>query len=621
MRGLLPIALAVALGSTVAAVPTALRGQGAGRAGGSGTAGGDSISAPIRDVHYDVTFMREHAQRRAVDVTMTFATTGSATVLLSLPAWTPGAYEISNFSRWVTSFEATGDGHALTWDKLDYDTWRVKPSGAKSVRVSFRYVADTLDNAMAWAKPDFLLFNGTNVFLYPEGQPLDYAATVTVHTESDWNVTSGMPPAGKARTFTATNYHDLVDMPFFIGHYDLDSARVVNHWVRLATYPPGSFGGMTRQTAWDQIKKVIPPEAAVFGETPWDTYTIMQIIDSAYSAASGLEHQSSHVDLLAPPYVGSDFLPSLYAHEIFHSWNVKRLRPADMWPYQYSHPQPTPWLWVSEGITDYYADLAEVRGGVVDEKGFYALTAGKMNEVMDGMPVALEDASVNTWVHPVDGTEYIYYPKGSLAGLMLDIMIRDASDNKHSLDDVMRGLYQSTYKRGRGFTSTDWWNAVSAAASNESAPKSFASFHARFIDGRDAFPWDSILPLAGLRTRQERVPRLGVLTQQDPSGIVVASVQDGSSAAAAGVKPGDVLISVGEIPVEDQQFGARLRAKYGASLEGAPLPIKLRRGTETLTLAGKLQFAPGEIVVEANPAAGAKAVRIRNGILKGTTGS
>jgi predicted metalloprotease with PDZ domain len=621
MRGLLPIGLAVALGSTVAGVPTALRGQGTERAGGSGSAAGDSISAPIRDVRYDVTFMREHAQRRAVDVTMTFATTGSATVLLSLPAWTPGAYEISNFARWVTSFDATGDGHALAWDKLDYDTWRVKPSGAKSVRVSFRYVADTLDNAMAWAKPDFLLFNGTNVFLYPEGQPLEYVATVTVHTEADWNVTSGMLPAGKARTFAATNYHDLVDMPFFIGRYDLDSARVVNHWVRLATYPAGSFGGMMRQTAWDQIKKVIPPEAAVFGETPWDTYTIMQIIDSTYSAASGLEHQSSHVDVLAPPYVGSDFLPSLYAHEIFHSWNVKRLRPADMWPYQYSHPQPTPWLWVSEGITDYYADLAEVRGGVVDEKGFYALTAGKMNEVMDGVPVALEDASLNTWVHPVDGTEYIYYPKGSLAGLMLDIMIRDASDNKHSLDDVMRGLYQSTYKHARGFTSVDWWHAVSDAANAGSSPASFVSFERRFIEGREAFPWDSILPLAGLRAHQDRVPRLGVLTQQDPSGIVVASVQEGSSAAAAGVKPGDVLISVGEIPVEDQQFGARLRAKYGASLEGAPLPIKLRRGTETLTLAGKLQFAPGEIVVEANPAAGAKALRIRNGILKGTTGS
>ena len=149
-----------------------------------------------------------------------------------------------------------------------------------------------------------------------------------------------------------------------------DSTRVVDHWVRLATYPAGSVGVMQRQTALDQIKKVIPPEAAVFGETPWDTYTIMQIVDSTYGGASGLEHQSSHVDVLGPSYVASEFLPSLYAHEIFHAWNVKRLRPAEMWPYQYSHPQPTPWLWVSEGITDYYADLAEVRGGVIDEKGF-----------------------------------------------------------------------------------------------------------------------------------------------------------------------------------------------------------------------------------------------------------
>ena len=156
------------------------------------------------------------------------------------------------------------------------------------------------------------------------------------------------------------------------------------------------------------------------------------------------------------------------------------------------------------------------------------------------MPVALEDASLNTWVHPVDGTAYIYYPKGSLAGLMLDIMIRDASDNKHSLDDVMRGLYQSTYKRGRGFTSADWWNAVSAAASDGMGRKSFTSFHARFIDGREAFPWDSILPLAGLRARRDPVPRLGVLTQQDEKESWWRT-QDGETAAAAGVKPGDHL--------------------------------------------------------------------------------
>jgi predicted metalloprotease with PDZ domain len=576
----------------------------------------DTVSAPIRDIRYDVTFTRANAARRSIDVSMTFTAAGSGPVVLSLPAWTPGAYEISNFVRWVDGFEAaTEDGKPVAFEKLDYDTWRIRPAGARSLRVGFTYHADTLDNAMSWSTPDFLLVNGTNVFPFPDGASLDFPASVTIHTESDWNVATGMTSGSAPHMYSAATYHDLVDMPFFIGKFDLDSARVVNRWVRLATYPAGVVAGQVRQTAWDQIKRVIPPQSAVFGETPWTSYTIMQIVDSAYGGASGLEHQNSHVDVLAPSFVGSEFQPSLYAHEIFHSWNVKRLRPADLWPYRYSQSQPTPWLWVSEGITDYYADLSEVRGGVIDEKGFYALTAEKMNEVMNAVPVSLEDASLNTWVHPVDGTAYIYYPKGSLAGLMLDILIRDGSDGRQSLDDVMRGLYETTYKRGRGFTPAEWWGAVSRAAGG----RSFTSFNARYIDGREPFPWDSILPLAGLRARQERVPRLGVLTQQDANGILVANVVEGSSAADAGVKTGDYLVSVGDIVVDDNQFGAKLRARYGTLAEGSPLPIKVKRGGEVLTLAGKLQFGAGDTVVEADPSAPPKAVRIREGILKGRT--
>jgi predicted metalloprotease with PDZ domain len=576
----------------------------------------DSVSAPIRDVRYDVTYTRANAPYRVVDVAMSFTTAGTSNVILALPAWTPGAYEISNYARWVGAFEATGDGVRLSWDKLDFEKWRIRPAGAKSIRVTFRYRADTLDNAMSWARPDFLLFNGTNLFMYPEGQPFDFPATVTIHTESDWRSVSAMSVGPTRGTYAASNYHDLVDMPFFVGRFDLDSARIVDRWVRLASYPAGAIAGAQRIVVWDQLKRVIPPETAVFGETPWQSYTVMEIVDSSYGGASGLEHQNSHVDILASAYVGGEFQPSLYAHEIFHSWNVKRLRPADMWPYDYSRPQPTPWLWVSEGITDYYADLAELRGGVVDEKGFYALTAGKLTEVAEAVPVSLEDASLNAWIHPVDGTEFIYYPKGSLAGLLLDIMIRDASDNAHSLDDVMRGLYQSDYKRGRGFTASDWWSAVSAAAGG----KSFAAFSAKYIDGRAPFPIDSVLPLAGLRTHAAMVPRLGVMTQLDSNGVMVAQVQEGSAASAAGVRPGDYLLTVGDVAVQDAQFGARLRAKFGASVEGSPLPIKVRRGSEMLTLPGRLRFGPGDPMVEPDPNASAKAVRIRNGILKGTTG-
>jgi predicted metalloprotease with PDZ domain len=573
----------------------------------------DTVSAPISGVAYEVTYDRRTAPTGTYGVRMTFTADGSGPVILSLPAWTPGAYEISNFARGVVGFSVASGGRDVAWDKMDFDTWRMRP-GAGPVEVRFNVVADTLDNAMSWARPDFLLFNGTNAFLYPEGRSPDFAARVTVNTDADWTIATGMTATGR-NTFTASNYHDLVDMPFFVGSFDMDSVRASDRWIRFASYPRGAVPAAARTTALSQLAKVVPPQVAVFGEAPWTSYTVMQIVDSTFGGASGLEHQNSHVDILSPQYLGSPFQPSLYAHEIFHSWNVKRLRPAEMWPYVYSRAQPTPWLWVSEGITDYYADLAEVRGQVIDPDGFNQLLAGKINEVNGVIPVALEDASLSTWVHPVDGTGYIYYPKGSLAGFMLDVLIRDASDNAKSLDTVMRELYETTYKRGRGFTPEDWWGAVSRAAGG----KSFSDFYAKYVDGREAYPWDEILPKAGLKPVWDRAPRMGVYSQQSAEGIVVTSTEPGSSAALAGVKAGDILVSVGEIAVDDQNFGPKFRMKYANAAEGSPLPIVVVRAGQRMTLDAKLMFAQTQVRVEADAAASAKAKRVLQGILTGAS--
>jgi predicted metalloprotease with PDZ domain len=401
-----------------------------------------ATSAPISAITYEVTADKAALGSRRLAVTMSFDVADDGAVLLSLPAWTPGAYEISNFARWVSGFRPEEGGAELRWEKLDYDTWRLHPARAGRVNVSFTYEADTLDNAMAWTRPDFALFNGTNVFMYPEGRSLDFASTVTIKTEPDFLIATGLTSGGAKGSFRAANYHELVDMPVFVGRFDLDSTLIAGKPVRLATYPVGSVAGQARATTWEQLRRVIPVEVNVFGETPWSNYTLMQIADSTTQGNySGLEHASSHVDVVSASLLGNDVLASLYAHEIFHSWNVKRLRPADMMPYRYDRPQPTTWLWVSEGITDYYADLAEARGGVVDAAGFYALTATKIDEIAHTVPFSLDDASLNTWIHPQDGTGYSYYPKGSLAGLMLDITIRDASNNKASLDGVMRELY------------------------------------------------------------------------------------------------------------------------------------------------------------------------------------
>ena len=572
-------------------------------------------SAPINDVRYEITFDSTTASRRMIPVAMSFNVAGPGAVLLSLPAWTPGAYEIGNFARWLVGFTPKAGDSTLVWDKLDYDTWRVHPRDAKSVTVRFDYVADSLDNAMSWSRPDFALFNGTNLLLYPEGQGFDFPATVTIKTETGWHVATGMKPAQAARSYTASNYHDLVDMPFFVGRVDYDSARVSGRWTRLATYPAGVLSGSARQQFWDQIAKMIPPQVGVFQETPWDTYTNLLIFDPGYGGGSALEHGNSHVGIYNPGFIGNPLLASITAHEIFHAWNVKRMRPADLVPYDYDEPQPTPWLWVSEGITDYYADISLSRGGIIDSAQFMALTAGKAGTVADAPPTALEDASLSTWVHPVDGTAYLYYPKGSLAGFLLDILIRDGSNNARSLDDVMRQVYHTTYKKGRGFTGADWWPMVSKAAGG----RSFAAFNARYIDGREPFPFDQVLPLAGMRMISDTVrdPRLGISTNADSAGIIINGVIPGGAAEAAGVRTGDRLLAIGDLSVMDPDFGPAFRERFGKE-EGAPLPLKVRRGADTLTLNGKVVLVSRlDRRIEADPRASEKALRIRNGILKG----
>ncbi len=615
MRSLLPwmgaTALVVALFTTpaasaqAAAAPTAPRGS--------------IRSAPISSIVYDVTFDSISALRRSMHVAMSFEAASEEPVVLSIPAWTPGAYEISYFARGVSGFAARGDdGRALQWDKVDYDSWRVRPAGAGKVTVSFDYLADTLDNAMSWSRADFLLFNGTNVFPYPEGRSFDFPATVRILTEGGWRVATGMAPGPVPGSYTATSYHDLVDMPFFIGRFDLDSARAGKGWLRIAAYPEGSIPDDVRARDFDELSRIIDVQAKVFDELPFTDYTLMQIADSGYGAISGLEHQNSHVDVTTPLAIGQPILTAIYAHEIFHAWNVKRLRPADLWPYEYSDEQPTTWLWMSEGITDYYADVSRVRAGVIDSVAFFEAIAEKMVEVANAPPVALEDASLSTWVHPEDGTSTIYYPKGALAGLMLDVLIRDASDNGSSLDDVMRRLYRESYEKGRGFTAEQWWSAVAAAAGG----KSFADFQARYVDGREPYPWSAVLPLAGMKLVVDtvRIPVLGVTTAADSGGLVVRAVAPGSTADDAGMRSGDYLLSVNGMLVTERRFVARLREMLGTRA-GARVTFDVQRGDQIVELVGALQVDERfSMRVSADPAAPAKAVRIRSALLHGPTG-
>ena len=574
----------------------------------------------IADIRYELTFNRATAARREVHVAMRFRANDDRPIALSLPAWTPGSYELGNFARWVLDFRAASDDRALEWDKIDFDTWRVRPAGARSITVSFSLRADTLDNGIAWSAEDFLLLNGTAAFLYPEGSDLGFSASVVVHTEPDWKVATGMTSGGALHRFAASDYHELVDMPFFVGAMDVDSTAIDGHWYRLASYPAGAMTGEGRDAWWRQLGQMVPALVDVYRDIPWETYTTLLIFDAGFPGGAALEHANSHVGIYHPAFIGNPILASITAHEIIHAWNVKRLRPAELVPYDYSRPQPTTLLWVSEGLTDYYADLALIRGGIVPPLLFGRFVADKVNQVMAAPPVALEDASLNTWISPIEVDQYIYYPKGSLVGLLLDILIRDASDNRAGLDDVMRSLYEQTYKAGRGFTTEDFWAAASAAADG----RDFTAFAARYVDGRDPLPWAETLPLAGLIFQADtaRIAVIGISSSPDEHGIRVIDVLPGGMADSAGVTPGDYLVQVGELLVTGNDFDIRFRNRYANSLPGTPLKLAVRRGEAVIPLEGPLTFSSVVTYnVQTDRGAGPKAQRIRDGILRGVTGN
>jgi predicted metalloprotease with PDZ domain len=572
------------------------------------------ISAPISNISYEITADSSAVGRRQLGVAMSFTVAGTAPVILALPAWSPGHYVLLWFARRVSQFSAQSNGVPLDWRKLDFQTWEIKPRSSGTVRVTFNYLADAVDRAVAWTAPNFAFFNGTNLFLYPAGRGFNWPARVSVHTEASWSVATGMDPAPGINNFTAANYHDLTDTPFYVGRFAIDSTQIAGKWIRLAWYPAASLTTARRDRTFGWLQKFVPAQIAVFGEAPFRNYTIFQRSDTLVNGG-GLEHHSSQVDEVTTSGLDAPYLPGLYSHEFFHAWNVKRLRPADMVPYRYDDAQPTTWLWVSEGVTDYYGAVALVRGRVNDSTRFFDFIAGEIASVAGAPPTAVSDASLGSWINPTDGSSGLYYPKGGLTGFLLDVMIRDASDNHMSLDNVMRRLYGATYKRGKGFTGAEWWSEVSRAAGG----KSFTEFARRYVDGREPLPVDSVLRLAGLRSESDTVrePRLGISTSTDSTGVAISQMSPTGAAAAAGARVGDKIVSIGDVTISNDDSFEPLRARYaGTTL--TTLPMVVRRGSETITLQLPVRLIDRvQTRVLPIPNAPEKAVRIRGAILRG----
>lgn len=549
------------------------------------------------------------------------------TTLVSLPAWTPGHYEIENYARYVRGFRASGaDGGELRWDKLDPDTWRVFSRGYDQVRVAFEYYADTLNLSGSLIREDFAFFNGTNLFLYPEGL-YEYPARVRFELPAGWRVATELAEGDMPGVFMAGDYHELVDNPTFLGHFAIDSVLVDARWIRMAVYPARYFEdepGGARELALQALAKIARGAHGLFGEPPYDRYTtLVYLEESTLTFAGGLEHADSHLDIMPaaafehPTFTFRQFFYRLLSHEYYHAWNVKRIRPAELWPYEYDRRQSTPLLWVAEGITDYYAHVILTRAGLWGENEFLQAVRGWIVSA-EGQPdrQAVEDASVNTWMDSRFADRYLYYDKGALLGLLLDIQIRKATQDSHSLDDVMRRLYREHYAKGRGFDTADFLAYVGEFMGEEAARE----FYSAYVDGREPLPNREVLAAAALRFRVDTIvePLLGVRVGPDREGqMIVREVVPGSAAARAGLRPGDHLKRVGSLQVVEEDWGAAFRRLYADSI-GALLSIVYERDgrefTREVTVRSQTRY---EYALSPDETAGERELERRRSILEG----
>ena len=523
-------------------------------------------------------------------VTAEFPSAGKDTLYLSLPAWSPGAYEIQNYARYVRGFSATNAaGESLFWDRFDKDTWRVVTGKSARVTAQFDFLGDTIDLSLARLTGTFGQFLGTNLFLFEEGQ-LGRPADVRFRVPTGWQVTTALPSTSTG-VYRAADYHELADAMTFVGRYTLDSLQVDGKWIRIALWPAADYTPPVARSFRGAIEKMAQVQNRLMGGAPYDVYTVFfNVIHDRVDFGGGLEHATSQYDIMpaGPDFADANgqlgsFIRPLLSHEFFHLWNVKRIRPAEMWPYDYHAEQFTPLLWWSEGVTDYYADVTNLRAGLWSNEQFIQNVNDNMQQV-EGAPEpwSAEDGSAATWINEVYvNSSQLYYPKGSLLGMLLDISIRDATDNAHSLDEVMRALYTQYYRQAKGFSTADL-----LAELRKAGMPNVDAFYQRYINGRDSLPYETVFAKVGINVARATtsVPFLGVGSGPGAAGMEVQSVTPGSAADAAGLQLGDVLVSVGDITISpDQDWASAFRSRYRGRA-GQPLTIVVRRGGQELTL-------------------------------------
>lgn len=514
-----------------------------------------------------------------------------------LPSWTPGSYLLREFPRNVQAFEALDEsGRSLAWSKTDKNTWRVETRAGKTAVLRYRVYANELTVRTSHLDDSHGYVNGASVFMYVRGRETA-PAQVRVEAPRGWRTTTALSAAGDpgAETFVARHYDELVDSPLEIGTHAVHDWEIDGVPHRYAIWGRGNVdvARLVRDTT-----AVVRAGRAIFGVLPYETFTF--ILHLVPGGRGGLEHRdSTSLQLDRWAFEGAAYENSiaLVAHEHFHVWNGKRIRPAALGPFDYTRENYTRDLWVVEGLTTYYTDVLLLRAGLITPERYLTRLAesiGRLQAQPGRALQSLSESSFDAWIRfyrpdaSTPNAQISYYHKGALLALMLDLRIRERSAGARSLDDVMRLLWERWGESDAGFPERGPGSARAIVEEVYGAP--LDDFFARFIDGTDELPLEQALAAVGLALERDGdaalsaaamlEARLGLRVRDESGRPVVTHVLTDGAACRAGVNAGDEIVAFDGFRAASATFGARV----GEAGEG-PYELAVFRRDELRRLA------------------------------------
>ena len=485
---------------------------------------------------------------------------------LKMPVWTPGSYLVREYAKQLQNFSAVdSQGKQLTTEKIAKHHWQIQTSHHSSITISYRMFANELTVRTNHLDATHGYFNPAALCFYVPGYEHCPIEITIISPAPNWKVTTPLPEI-HAQTFLAADFDTLVDSPFEIGCQQIYDFTVLDKPHQLVVWGEGN---LDPQVAINDIKKIVEVEAKIFGGLPYEQYIFLLHLSPA--GGGGLEHKNC-CSLLYPRFsfqAGErhNRFMQLVAHEFFHLWNVKRIRPIALEKFDYERENYTPSLWFSEGTTSYYDLLIPRWAGIYDEQEFLAELSKEITRFMTTpgrLVQPLSESSFDAWIKLYrpdansSNSQMSYYLKGEMVTLLLDLLIRDRTHGNKSFDDVLVAMWEQFGKAEIGFTETQLKQIIESIANHD-----LTEFYDRYIHGVEELPFNDYLAAVGVELKSvntNNVPNLGIIVKSEHGREMIKSVASNSPAQLAGVDPGDELLAIDGFKISADKLIDRLKS-------------------------------------------------------------